>query len=304
MCSRAKDWADPRPCYGQEVESSEFISLESLASLVARIALRHAIRSDDVVTVRAAKPKALVFADAAEVEIVRTSRDYPPTPSAEASAHGSHSLGLDPPVDSSTLNLQVQNVVPGPPQGRHLVAIALGSNLGDRFANIAAALHLLEHQELIPTTPWGIACLTVINTSFLYETAPMYVTDQPSFLNCACIVCPFLALCYYPSLPVLQVRTNALPYALLETLKAIEHTVGREPSIRNGPRAVDLDILFYDDAYLDSRPVSLKGTPEGLEGQLVIPHPRMAEREFVLRPLYELVFSLLFHDQPLIVRAV
>ena len=292
------------PCYGQEVESSEFISLESLASLVARIALRHAIRSDDVVTVRAAKPKALTFADAAEVEIVRTSRDYPPTPSAEASAHGPHSLGLDPPVGPSTLNLQVQNVVPDLPQGQHLAAIVLGSNLGDRFANIEAALHLLEHPELIPTPPRAIAYSTVINTSFLYETAPMYVTDQPSFLNCACIVRSFLSLCYYPSLPVLQVRTDAPPRALLETLKAIEHTVGRVPSIRNGPRAVDLDILFYDDACVDSRPTFLKGTPEGLEDQLVIPHPRIAEREFVLRPLYELAFSHQFHEQPLIVRAV
>lgn len=303
MCPRAKERADPCPRYGQEVESSEFISLESLASLVARIALRHAIRSDDVVTVRAAKPKALVFADAAEVEIVRTSRDYPPTPSAKPSAHESHSLGLDPPFGPSTLSLQVQNVVSDPPQGRHLAVIALGSNLGDRFANIEAALHLLEHPELIPTPPRTFVC-TVINTSFLYETAPMYVTDQPIFLNCACIVCSFITLCYYPSLPVLQVRTDALPYALLETLKAIEHTVGRVPSICNGPRAVDLDILFYDDACFDSRPVSLKGTPEGLEGQLVIPHPRMAEREFVLRPLYELAFPLPLHNQPLIIRAV
>lgn len=114
----------------------------------------------------------------------------------------------------------------------------------------------------------------------------------------------FLTLCHYHSHPVLQVRTDALPYALLETLKAIEHTVGRVPSIPNGPRAVDLDILFYDDAFFDSRPVSVKGTLEGLEGQLVIPHPRMAEREFVLRPLYELALSLPFHDQPLTVRAV
>lgn len=67
--------------------------------------------------------------------------------------------------------------------------------------------------------------------------------------------------------------------------------MGRVTSIRNGPRAVDLDILFYDDACVDTRPESFKGTLEGLEGQLVIPHPRMAEREFVLRPLYELAVS-------------
>lgn len=66
--------------------------------------------------------------------------------------------------------------------------------------------------------------------------------------------------------------------------------MGRVPSIRNGPRAVDLDVLFYDDAHIDTRSESLKGTLEGLEGHLVVPHPRMAEREFVLRPLYESAF--------------
>ena len=68
--------------------------------------------------------------------------------------------------------------------------------------------------------------------------------------------------------------------------------MGRVPSIRNGPRAVDLDILFYDDARIDNRPESLKGSLEGLEGHLVIPHPRISEREFVLRPLHESVFTL------------
>lgn len=80
------------------------------------------------------------------------------------------------------------------------------------------------------------------------------------------------------------------PIMLLETLKDIERTIGRTPSIRNGPRAIDLDILFYDDALIDTRPESLRGSLENLEGHLVVPHPRMAEREFVLRPLYELAF--------------
>ena len=179
--------------------------------MVARIALRHAVRSDDVVTVRAAKPKALVFADAAEVEIVRTSHDYPPTPSSEASDRESRSLGLDPPFGPSTLNLQVQNVVSDLPEGQHLAAIALGSNLGDRFANIEAALHLLGHLDLIPNFPTAIGCLAVINTSFLYETAPMYVTDQPSFLNCACIVRSFLTVYYYTSHSVLRFELTLHP---------------------------------------------------------------------------------------------
>jgi dihydroneopterin aldolase / 2-amino-4-hydroxy-6-hydroxymethyldihydropteridine diphosphokinase / dihydropteroate synthase len=171
------------------------VSLESLASLVARITLRHANQPDDIVTVRAAKPKALVFADAAEVEIFRTSHDYlTPTKVEESSALGFPSLVLDPPVRPSTLHFLTQDSASDSSgstrPGQHLAAIALGSNLGDRFANIEAALRLLDQPELIPApkeqgTPTSLA---VVNTSFLYETAPMYVTDQPSFLNCACIV--------------------------------------------------------------------------------------------------------------------
>jgi len=172
------------------------VSLEALASLVARITLRHANRPNDVVTVRAAKPKALVFADAAEVEIIRTSLDYPDATSAKVSTPELPSYGLDPPVGTSALGLLSQDLVPGrssPPQGEHLAAIALGSNLGDRFANIEAALQLLEHPELISAAREQKVSpkFTVVNTSFLYETAPMYVTDQPSFLNCACIVRSF-----------------------------------------------------------------------------------------------------------------
>jgi dihydroneopterin aldolase / 2-amino-4-hydroxy-6-hydroxymethyldihydropteridine diphosphokinase / dihydropteroate synthase len=64
----------------------------------------------------------------------------------------------------------------------HTIAIALGSNLGDRFQNIELALHLLERLSGKDAT------IDVVNTSFLYETAPMYVTNQPLFINCACIV--------------------------------------------------------------------------------------------------------------------
>jgi dihydroneopterin aldolase/2-amino-4-hydroxy-6-hydroxymethyldihydropteridine diphosphokinase/dihydropteroate synthase len=168
------------------------VSLESLASLVARITLRHANQPDDIVTVRAAKPKALVFADAAEVEIVRTSDDNLTPTEVGESALGFPSLGLDPPVRPSTLHFLTQDSVSSRP-GQHLAAISLGSNLGDRFANIEAALRLLDQPELTPApmeqgTSTSIA---VVNTSFLYETAPMYVTDQPSFLNCACIVRSF-----------------------------------------------------------------------------------------------------------------
>ena len=84
-----------------------------------------------------------------------------------------------------------------------------------------------------------------------------------------------------------QIETNMDPRALLRLLKSIETTVGRVPSIRNGPRAVDLDILLYDSEVIDSRAEDRRATLDNLINEVVIPHPRMAEREFVLRPLAE-----------------
>jgi len=72
-------------------------------------------------------------------------------------------------------------------------------------------------------------------------------------------------------------------------VKKIETIVGRIPSILNGPRAIDLDIVLYSNEKVDTRPESDRRDLENLQGQLVIPHPRMTEREFVLRPLNECV---------------
>lgn len=77
------------------------------------------------------------------------------------------------------------------------------------------------------------------------------------------------------------------PRELLTFLKEIETAVGRVVSFRNGPRAIDLDILTYDSIIFDTRPPNATNTLDNLENELVIPHPRIAEREFVLRPLNE-----------------
>ena len=98
----------------------------------------------------------------------------------------------------------------------------------------------------------------VTAVSRLYETAPAYVLDQPNFLNIA-----------------LEGQTDLSPVALLDYLKGLEEQLGRETSRRYGPRLIDLDILFFDAITLD--------TP-----RLTIPHPRLAERAFVLRPLTDI----------------
>jgi dihydroneopterin aldolase/2-amino-4-hydroxy-6-hydroxymethyldihydropteridine diphosphokinase/dihydropteroate synthase len=99
---------------------------------------------------------------------------------------------------------------------------------------------------------------TGVETSFLYVTPPAYVTDQPEFLNAAC-----------------RITTQLAPHALLAALKQIEQRMGRAKTVRFGPRNIDLDILFYDDLQLAS-------------DTLTIPHPRLAERGFVLTPLQDL----------------
>jgi len=125
----------------------------------------------------------------------------------------------------------------------HTVYIALGTNLGDRLANLHAALRSLP------------PAVTVTDESHVYETPPWGYEDQPAFLNM-----------------VVKAETDLEPESLLEYLKQLEMELGREQNFRWGPRLIDLDILFYDDRVLDSPP-------------LVIPHPRLHERAFVLVPL-------------------
>ena len=131
-----------------------------------------------------------------------------------------------------------------------LIYLSLGSNLDDRYATLQAALAALP------------PAVTVLAESPIYETPPWGVTDQPAFLNM-----------------VVRAETHLTPLALLALLKRLEAQLGRLPSIRYGPRKIDLDILFYDELVLD--------TPE-----LILPHPLLHERAFVLVPLADLAPGL------------
>ena len=130
------------------------------------------------------------------------------------------------------------------------VYLALGTNLGDRSANLKDAIAALP-----PT-------LSALESSPVYETAPWGVTDQPAFLNM-----------------VVRGKTEYAPRELLKQLKLLETQLGRLPSIRYGPRKIDIDLLFYDDQILN--------TPE-----LSIPHPGVPARSFVLVPLADLAPEL------------
>lgn len=131
------------------------------------------------------------------------------------------------------------------------VYLSLGSNLGDRLANLERALRLLDR---------GGA--RVLKVSRVYETAPLYYLEQPAFFNLA-------AAC----------ETSLSPEKLLALAGRVESALKRRRLFRNGPRTLDADILFYG------------GQALALPG-LRVPHPRLAEREFVLAPLAEIAPGL------------
>ncbi len=131
------------------------------------------------------------------------------------------------------------------------VTVALGSNLGDRAANLQAAIDRM-----------AAAGVVVDGVSSVWETEPV-PADQPAYLNAA-----------------VTGEWTGEASALLGALKQIEAAMGRRPGRRWGPRPIDLDILFF-------------GIERVEEPELTVPHPRIAERAFVLAPLSEVVAGLL-----------
>ncbi|WP_410512990.1 2-amino-4-hydroxy-6-hydroxymethyldihydropteridine diphosphokinase [Paenibacillus sp. BR2-3] len=127
--------------------------------------------------------------------------------------------------------------------------IALGANLGDREGTLAEALNRLNGHEAIQ----------IVRCSGVYETEPVGYLDQPQFLNMAAALV-----------------TTLEPESLLNVMLEIETGLGRTRDIRNGPRTVDLDLLWMEGRSMD--------TPH-----LTLPHPRMHERAFVLFPLNDIV---------------
>lgn len=135
------------------------------------------------------------------------------------------------------------------------IAIGLGSNAGDRRAFLSRALAAIDRE------------FGVWRSAALYETDPMYVLDQPAFLNSACIA-----------------RCDWGPLECLARLKAIERTLGRSTQPRYGPREIDLDLLSFG-------PLSYTFQGGG-RTVLQVPHPLIPERRFVLEPLAEIAPEL------------
>lgn len=129
--------------------------------------------------------------------------------------------------------------------------LSLGSNLGDRVANLRAALRRLQRHDFL-----------IMRVSKVYETSPMYLIQQPDFLNI-----------------IAEVETTLFPMRALLRCANVEREMGRRRTTPNGPRLIDIDIVLFGGFVMDT-------------GALTVPHPRMAERRFVLQPLSELAPDL------------
>ncbi len=134
--------------------------------------------------------------------------------------------------------------------------LGLGTNLGDRRANLTKAL---QHLGQVPT-------VEIVKTSSIYETAPVGPQGQPDFLN-----------------QVVQAEVTCSARRLLELVQGIEQDMGRVRRRRWGERIIDIDILLYGDETID-------------EPDLQIPHPQMLARQFVLVPLAEIAPDLILPD--------
>ncbi len=126
------------------------------------------------------------------------------------------------------------------------VYLGLGSNLGNKKANINKTINFLKEKA------------NILKVSSLYDTEPVGYKNQDRFLNC-----------------IVKIQTRLKPEELLLFLKSIERKLKRIVTIRNGPRTIDLDIIFYGNKIIKI-------------DNLIIPHPRLHKRLFVLGPLNEL----------------
>lgn len=132
------------------------------------------------------------------------------------------------------------------------VFISLGSNIGNRLQYLQRAVSLLEL----------VGQVNVVKVSSVYETDPVGYEEQAAFLNM-----------------VVEVETSLTPHEILKKCNEIEAELGRTREVHWGPRTVDLDILLYNEENMKTQ-------------DLIIPHPRMMERGFVLIPLVELQANL------------
>ncbi|MHB0998016.1 MAG: 2-amino-4-hydroxy-6-hydroxymethyldihydropteridine diphosphokinase [Armatimonadota bacterium] len=134
--------------------------------------------------------------------------------------------------------------------------LGIGSNLGDKKSNIDDAIRRINE----------INGISILKKSSVYETEPVGYMDQPDFLN-----------------SVIEIDTELDPVQLLHSTQQIEKDMGRVRNLKWGPRVIDIDILIFDNLKIDTT-------------ELVLPHPRITERAFVIIPLAEIAPDLIINN--------
>ena len=309
---------NPVKMKSQHVKASHPLLLETFAPSLAQAVITNTGTAK--VRVNLQKPKANLWTRTTGVQVVR-SRDYfLRSPEAVHPHFRTMVTAVNAASGESAPDNAAAETVPISPRESvhgllHTAYIAIGTNVGDRAMHIRRALRYLNDARLLPpewhplssvSFPAGSMTSTpaedcaalapdagllkqalskplpardsmsatarvarILDSSFLYESEPMYVLDQDRFLN-----------------GVVKISTSLTPAQLLKLCKSIESHIGRTKTIAKGPREIDLDLLLYYE---------LGQTPAILQDDkidLTLPHPLIAEREFVLRPLADLDTAL------------
>lgn len=241
------------------VENSNFKTVEALVESVGKVISQTIIssnRNDINIDVRVTKLSAITDTDGVGVSATKNIR--------QLDLLKSISLENSDLSEASSFNLPVEHkdttaaIFDGEWNTSYL---AFGSNIGDRLEYITLALDLLTSNSKIK----------VSSISSLFESEPMYFKDQSPFMN-GCI----------------EIKTQLSPHDLLKFCKQIEYEeLKRVKHFDNGPRCIDLDIILYLNSHGDHIMLNTEN--------LIVPHPRMLERTFVLEPLCELIPPSLLH---------
>lgn len=241
------------------VEKSNFKTVEALVESVGKV-ISQSISSSDrdriEITVKVIKLSAITDTNGVGVSTTKSVKQLDLLKSIKLKDNSmDKSTKFDLPVEQKLKQISIVN------NEWNTAYLAFGSNIGNRVKYILSAISLLDKNPKIK----------VLNTSSLFESEPMYFKDQNSFMN-GC----------------LQIKTQLNPNELLTVCKQIEYEeLKRVKHFDNGPRCIDLDIILY----LNSEGNHILVNTENL----IIPHPRMLERTFVLEPLSELIPSTMLH---------
>ncbi|AGO10866.1 AaceriAFR647Cp [[Ashbya] aceris (nom. inval.)] len=235
------------------VERANFKTAESLAESVAHVVTRREYFQQHCalpVKVKVIKLNAITETEGVGVSCVRSANEFTGDPPFWETMSADGTDGFNLPVSQQPRAVITE---------WNKAFLAFGSNVGNKFGNIERSLRLLAEDPKVK----------VVRASSLFESEPMYFTEQSPFMN-----------------GVVEVQTQYTPHELLKLCKKIEYDdLKRVKEFENGPRSIDLDILLYQNANCEHIVLNSE--------DLVIPHRRMLERTFVLEPLCEL---LSFHE--------